>query len=67
MLRSCYRVVVDLIRPDGTFETRVVRSDIRSYTEVEKLISGIDKNPPPEFNLFSSVSARVEPSLSLVA
>ena len=70
MIKSCYRVVVDLVRHDGTFETRTVRSNIRSYSDVQREIERVNharRQNDAAFQDYTEVTPRFEPSLAFVA
>lgn len=70
MLKSSYRVVVDLVCADGTLETKTIRSNIFSYTDVQREIARVNearKLKHEAFQDYTQVTPRFEPSLAFVA
>lgn len=66
MFKRTYKIVVDLIHPDGTFETQVVRSDMTDYTEVQREIAKIANSTNPLYGS-ASASPRCEPHMAVLA
>lgn len=70
MIKSSYRVVVDLVRPDGTFETKTIRSNIKNYTDVQREIDRVNKarrDQHEAFQDYTQVTPRFEAGLAFVA
>lgn len=70
MIRSRYRVVVDLVRLDGTIETKTIRSNIGSYIDVQREIDRVKKAHSEQhtaFQDYTQVTPRFEPSFAFVA